>query len=261
VIPVLVQDATMPKSRELPESLQDLAYKHAVIVRDDPDFHHDMTRLIEQIKLQSSPKKIIPIFPLLVLFTIVIFIFAVALLLPQLSPSFSTPAIINSVSPETTQDIEIITNLALSSLPTTSTLFPTLTYTPSNTEQSPNTQQDIVITLWDNISFVIRPYGLGTDNSEAITVLRDNDGSNKNPSVGSEFRVICHFEPPGGRDDESIWYYAQLIYEPSFDISQSLEEIYGYIYLNAEEFELTDVIWCTNLDEIPYQTPMPNTNG
>jgi hypothetical protein len=49
VIPVLVYDATPPKPDELPASIQQLAYLNAVRVRDDPDFHRDMDRLIKQL--------------------------------------------------------------------------------------------------------------------------------------------------------------------------------------------------------------------
>lgn len=58
VIPVLVDNAPMPNERELPPSLRELAYKHAVVVRDDPDFHHDATRLISYLKqIPSTSRK------------------------------------------------------------------------------------------------------------------------------------------------------------------------------------------------------------
>lgn len=49
VIPVLVRGAGMPNSGDMPHSLRELAYRNAAIVRDDPDFHRDMSRLISQI--------------------------------------------------------------------------------------------------------------------------------------------------------------------------------------------------------------------
>lgn len=54
VIPVLVNNAPMPQASELPESLQPLAYRNAAIVRQDPDFHHDMENLIQQIRASRS---------------------------------------------------------------------------------------------------------------------------------------------------------------------------------------------------------------
>jgi formylglycine-generating enzyme required for sulfatase activity len=50
VIPVLVGGAGMPSTDDLPGSLQQLAFKNAVPVRDDPDFHRDMDRLVTAIR-------------------------------------------------------------------------------------------------------------------------------------------------------------------------------------------------------------------
>jgi hypothetical protein len=50
VIPVLVRRRErLPQSRHLPPSLRDLLFRNAVQVRPDPDFHHDMDRLIDGI--------------------------------------------------------------------------------------------------------------------------------------------------------------------------------------------------------------------
>lgn len=50
VIPVLVQGASIPDEQELPESLQTLAYRHALAVRPDPDFNGDADRLVRGIE-------------------------------------------------------------------------------------------------------------------------------------------------------------------------------------------------------------------
>lgn len=50
VIPLLVNNAGMPGADDLPVSLRELAFKHAVPIRDDPDFHNDVDRLIESLK-------------------------------------------------------------------------------------------------------------------------------------------------------------------------------------------------------------------
>ena len=50
VIPVLVQGATMPKEQDLPPSIARLAYHNGLAVRPDPDFRHDISRLIEGIE-------------------------------------------------------------------------------------------------------------------------------------------------------------------------------------------------------------------
>jgi TIR domain len=50
VIPVLVSNAVMPRADELPPSLQGLAERHGTCVRPDPDFNHDIRRLVAGIK-------------------------------------------------------------------------------------------------------------------------------------------------------------------------------------------------------------------
>ena len=49
VIPLLVEEAKMPKESELPECLRQLAFLSAAAIRPDPDFHHDIKRLIVEI--------------------------------------------------------------------------------------------------------------------------------------------------------------------------------------------------------------------
>lgn len=55
VIPVLVMGAVMPAPQELPESLNDLLYRNAISVRNDPDFENDIQRLI--VGINQSPGK------------------------------------------------------------------------------------------------------------------------------------------------------------------------------------------------------------
>lgn len=49
VIPVLVGGAAMPQSSELPESIRELAYLHAVTVSSSEDFNHHVERLTRAI--------------------------------------------------------------------------------------------------------------------------------------------------------------------------------------------------------------------
>src|SRR5581483_11773923 len=49
VIPVLVSGATMPGDGQLPPSLQELAFRHGIAVRPDPDFDHDVGRLLNSL--------------------------------------------------------------------------------------------------------------------------------------------------------------------------------------------------------------------
>jgi len=46
VIPVLVDGMLLPKEEHLPDDLSDLVYRQFIQIREDPDFHNDMTRLI-----------------------------------------------------------------------------------------------------------------------------------------------------------------------------------------------------------------------
>ncbi len=52
VIPILVRGASIPPAEQLPQSLQDLPYRHGLSVRSAPDFHNDMNRLIAYLTQQ-----------------------------------------------------------------------------------------------------------------------------------------------------------------------------------------------------------------
>ena len=64
VIPVLLLNASMPSSQDIPESLSQLRYQNAITIRNDPDFKNDMKRLIDDISrrdtstLDSEPETI-----------------------------------------------------------------------------------------------------------------------------------------------------------------------------------------------------------
>lgn len=55
VIPVLVKNTLPPLKDDLPAPLQKLALNHAVTVRDDPDFHRDMDRLVNYLDSLDTP--------------------------------------------------------------------------------------------------------------------------------------------------------------------------------------------------------------
>ena len=59
VIPVMVSGATIPPAERLPVSIQDLSYRHGIVVRVDPDFHRDMDRLIEYLKKLPASGEVI----------------------------------------------------------------------------------------------------------------------------------------------------------------------------------------------------------
>src|SRR5258706_14605852 len=50
VIPLLVSGASMPAEAHLPRSLVELTYRNGTAVRRDPDFRHDMDRLIASLE-------------------------------------------------------------------------------------------------------------------------------------------------------------------------------------------------------------------
>jgi hypothetical protein len=56
VIPLLVRGAAMPTEETLPHSLGKLAFRNAIPIRPDPDFHRDMDRLIEAISDYSKKR-------------------------------------------------------------------------------------------------------------------------------------------------------------------------------------------------------------
>lgn len=49
VIPLLVRGAMVPSADDLPTSLKKLHYQNGIQIRSDPDFHHDMDRLIKAL--------------------------------------------------------------------------------------------------------------------------------------------------------------------------------------------------------------------
>jgi serine/threonine-protein kinase len=58
VIPVLVANATMPREGHLPQSLAPFAYRQAIAVRPDPDFHRDMDRLVASLQAMLAPPNV-----------------------------------------------------------------------------------------------------------------------------------------------------------------------------------------------------------
>lgn len=49
IIPILINDATMPGKHQLPDSITPLAERHAIPIREDPDFKIDIKNLVEGI--------------------------------------------------------------------------------------------------------------------------------------------------------------------------------------------------------------------
>jgi hypothetical protein len=51
VIPLLIRDAFIPSKEQLPASLEKLTAMNGLRLRPDPDFQHDMNRLIQAIEI------------------------------------------------------------------------------------------------------------------------------------------------------------------------------------------------------------------
>jgi hypothetical protein len=49
VVPILVDGAQMPRADQLPEQIKGLARRNGTMVRHDPDFHSDLTRLLARL--------------------------------------------------------------------------------------------------------------------------------------------------------------------------------------------------------------------
>lgn len=60
IVPVLVNDATMPSAAELPDSIKELAYRNAVTVDGGQDFHLHMNRLIHGLDKLRPPAPQVP---------------------------------------------------------------------------------------------------------------------------------------------------------------------------------------------------------
>jgi hypothetical protein len=104
VIPVLVNDAMMPTAESLPANLKALAYRNGVVVRNDPDFNHDIGQLIQYIRAQtkSSPMPRILLGLLILALLAAVVVFGV---LPRLNPT-PTPTLAAAVLTETASKSE-----------------------------------------------------------------------------------------------------------------------------------------------------------
>lgn len=108
VIPVLVNNATMPPAESLPDSLKDLAYRNSVVVRNDPDFSRDINQLIDVIDQRERPSKMPRI--LMGLAALIALAVLAVLLLPRLTaPTDTTPPTEVAQSVETSEATPEIT--------------------------------------------------------------------------------------------------------------------------------------------------------
>ena len=108
VIPVLVEGASHPGEASLPESLKPLAYKNSVVMRDDPDFHRDMSVLIRHlgrtagIRVKRRKDAVLALAILAVVATLVL-LWASNLAPPPFSPSSAS----NGSTTQTTRGVPL----------------------------------------------------------------------------------------------------------------------------------------------------------
>jgi hypothetical protein len=57
VVPLLVRRASMPKAKELPESIRDFSKRNGMPVRADPDFRTDIDRLIQGLEHDMTGRR------------------------------------------------------------------------------------------------------------------------------------------------------------------------------------------------------------
>ena len=130
VIPVLVENTPMPSPEALPKSMRELCYRNAISVRQDPDFHNDMQKLVSEIRKISqggTPIKKPVLIGTGLLAIGLVAVFAANLLLPKVPP---TPETASPIVP------------GPSSSPTSSstpTIAATVTDTPSTATTETNT--------------------------------------------------------------------------------------------------------------------------
>ncbi|MEW6401277.1 MAG: toll/interleukin-1 receptor domain-containing protein [Chloroflexota bacterium] len=139
VIPVLVEGTSMPQPNRLTESLRELCYRNAVSVRQDPDFNHDMERLIHEIKRIGSAntpvyKKRPVLIGVAILLLALLAVAGINLFGPPLAPVTDTPVpthTIDVVPPTDTQasPVNVLDTVTVEN--PSDTPEPTPTFTPS----------------------------------------------------------------------------------------------------------------------------------
>lgn len=144
VIPVLVENTFMPKPESLPKSMRELCYRNAINVRQDPDFHPDMQKLVNAIrKITKTGTPVYKKTPLMIgaglLGVGLIAIFAASMLIhgPAQNPETPGPLVPDTTIPPTGTD---------SPTPTTALTFtdiPPITISETSTAASTATDTPI----------------------------------------------------------------------------------------------------------------------
>jgi hypothetical protein len=100
VVPVLVNNASMPSAESLPPALKDLAFRNSVVVRNDPDFNPDINHLITAIekRLKGGGSRRTPMIIGGLVALVIIAALLIFLVLPGLNRSQSAPTATSEIA-------------------------------------------------------------------------------------------------------------------------------------------------------------------
>lgn len=251
VIPVLVGGAIMPDAQDLPDVLKELAFKNAMVVREDPDFNDDTTLLTNTIqRIIRANRKTNPLQWIAVLIAVLLLVGGVGgfLLLQNRSSdgATETPTVTSTATPEASET-EVITveeEVAASNTPTETEVSPTnteipTTNTPTETEISPtNTEAPATNTPTET---EVPPTATSTATTEATETVDETTSAEE----------ICEITPLQGntaiaRSGPSTIY--RLVVRISFG---ERVEVIGRQQANSDGFfwwQTSEDTWVSNVN-------------
>jgi hypothetical protein len=142
VVPVLVNNASMPSAESLPPALKDLAFRNSVVVRNDPDFNPDINHLITAIEKRlkggtsrRTPTVIGAVVALLIVAALLLFVVLPGMNAPQATPTATAQvaALATTVAP-TIEPTKEATSTIESTVAATSTAIPVEVTTEATVE-------------------------------------------------------------------------------------------------------------------------------
>lgn len=159
VMPVLVHHAEAPDPADLPETLRQFAFRNAVSIEEDPNFHRDMERLIDSLNQFSRPqsprRKSLAIGSLLIAVLLTAALIAYSVLRPDDEDQHGgigpTPTLtVTATDAPTITPTDLPTATATLTSTATPTDLPTATVTPTSTPQ-PTPLPEIAPPLVDDL--------------------------------------------------------------------------------------------------------------
>jgi hypothetical protein len=201
VIPVLVNDARMPPPEMLPPSLKELAYRNSLEVRNDPDFNHDVSHLIEVVRTRMPRSRRMLALGLAVVALAAIL--AAGLLLPRLNNSANADQTATAISSTNQAVAAALTRTAAqpSPAPASATPAPTAEATPT---VSPTAEATQAVSAAPTVLYPDgRPLQALYDDSSFYIL---NTGSSAVPVANLAFEAIdAGGQPAGRRFDGDEW--------------------------------------------------------